>query len=72
MTVEYILILCVTVLLGVSTLSKLPRDTMARGGAKFAARVEAQLGTGQGFQEKGEANRGQSWSAAAGNVVKNW
>lgn len=72
MTVEYVLMIVVTVLIGFSTLAKLPRDTMARGGAKFAARVEAQLATGQGFQDKGEAGRGQSWSAAAGNVVKNW
>jgi len=66
MTIEYILMLSATLLIGVATLSKVPRDTMARGGAKFAARVEAQLATGQGFSAKGYPTYGQNWNAAPG------
>jgi hypothetical protein len=63
---EYLLMLSVITVFGVSRMVSLPKDVFARGGTKLAARVESHLATGQGFLEKG--NGKQSWAKQSGQV----
>lgn len=60
MTMEYLLMLSIVTVFGVSRMIHLPKDVFARGGSKLAARVESHLATGQGFMEKGNVK--QSWT----------
>lgn len=63
---EYLLMLSIVTVFGVSRMVHLPKDVFARGGTKLAARVESQLATGQGFLEK--TNAKQSWGKQSGQA----
>ena len=63
MTIELIILLSITLYIG-PQLSAVPADAFKEAGAYLGARIERQLDTGAGFQEKAlEVDRAMRWTA---------